>query len=222
MATQFEAKERRRATRRTHSNRPARRSIGAATEKIQNTIPSRIVPRSNCESGRGDLLERNKWLDVFADLPLASSTPMGTLLREDPASRKLLGAGRRGGTIRARVRAIRKFLSWHAVAHELPYPTSHMHVAEFPAGTALAAEGSDSPHARGVCFHGRTGRSFGKVQLEFSVRHDELTATSLVSKESKQAPRFPLVVLAALEALLSDPSKPVFFWIMAWWHLLQP
>ena len=55
---------------------------------------------------------------------------MENLLREDPTNRRLLGAGRRAGTIRARVRAITKFLSWLAMAHELPHPTSHMHMVE--------------------------------------------------------------------------------------------
>ena len=75
--------------------------------------------------------ERNKWLDVLADILFASPTRMGALLREDPASRRILGAGRRAGTVRARVRSIRKILAWLAAAHELPYPTSHMHLVEF-------------------------------------------------------------------------------------------
>ena len=44
---------------------------------------------------------------------------------------RFLGASRRAGTVRARVRSIRKFLAWLAGAHELPYPTSHMHFVEF-------------------------------------------------------------------------------------------
>ena len=43
----------------------------------------------------------------------------------------MLGGGRRAGTIRARVRPIRKFVAWLAAAHELPYPTTHMHLVEF-------------------------------------------------------------------------------------------
>ena len=69
---------------------------------------------------------------------------------------------------------------------------------------------------------------FGGVPERFSSNllyasiKKELMATSLGSKESKQAPRFPVVVLAALEELLSNLSRPVFLWIMAWWlPLLQ-
>ena len=46
-------------------------------------------------------------------------------------------------------------------------------------------------------------------------------AKSLGPSESKQAPRFHVVILAALEELLTDLAQPVFFRIMAWWPLLQ-
>ena len=49
----------------------------------------------------------------------------------------------------------------------------------------------------------------------------ELMATSLGSRESKQAPRFPVVFLAALEELLADEAQPAFYGIMAWWLLFQ-
>ena len=46
-------------------------------------------------------------------------------------------------------------------------------------------------------------------------------ATSPGSLESKQAQRYPLVVLAALEDLVADDAQPVYFQIMPWWLMLQ-
>ena len=70
-------------------------------------------------------------------------------------------------------------------------------------------EKSDQAHACRFRIHGRIGRSIGKVEL-VSIKK-ELVATSLGSQDSKQAPRYPVVILAALGELLSDPSQPVFF-----------
>ena len=55
---------------------------------------------------------------------------MGKLLLEDPASRRILGAGRRAALIRARVRTIRKFLVWLSAAYQLTYPSSHLQLIE--------------------------------------------------------------------------------------------
>ena len=89
-------------------------------------------------------------------------------------NRRLLGAGRRAGTKRARVRAIRKFLGWLAVAHEL-----HVHYFVHAHGRVLAGstlgavrEGSDLAHARCFCVHGGIDWSARTVQLKHFVRID--------------------------------------------------
>ena len=68
--------------------------------------PKRFRSRYQAKSFQGptarqeaESAERSKWLDIFADIFLATSTPMGKLLREDRASRRILGAGRRAATI---------------------------------------------------------------------------------------------------------------------------
>ena len=88
-----------------------------------------FVPGSDCEARRRDFGE-GQMAGRFRG-SVAGLIDSDALLRDDPASRKLLGVGCRAGTIRARVRSIRKFLGWLATAHEIPYPTSHMHMAEF-------------------------------------------------------------------------------------------
>ena len=145
---------------------------------------------------------------------------MGMLLREDPASRRILGAGRRAATIRARVRTIRKFLVWLAAAHELAYPSSHLQLIEYmqirhsepcPRGSLKLT------HVAFVFLEELSGvrEKFTEVPLYLSAKK-ELMATSPGSPESKQAQRYPLVVLAALEDLVADEAQPVYF-RMAWW-----
>ena len=149
---------------------------------------------------------------------------MGKLLREDPASRQIRGAGRRAATIRARVRTIRKFLVWLAAAHELAYPSSHLQLIEYmqtrhsepcPRGSLKLT------HVAFVFLEELSGvrEKFTEVPLYFSAK--ELMATSPGSPESKQAQRYPLVVLAALEDLVADEAQPVYFRTMAWWLMLQ-
>ena len=97
--------------------------------------------------------------------------------------------------------------------HEIPYPTSHIHMSEF----------LQVRHSEPCPSYGRTAgvsEKFSSNPPYVSIKK-ELMATSLGSRGSKQAPRFPVVILAALEELLTDLSQPAFFRIMAWWLLLQ-
>ena len=77
-----------------------------------------------CPTARKDAeaAERSRWISLLADLLRNTTTPMGRLLRENPANSQLLGGGRRAGTLRSRVRALQKFLSWLALAHNLTFP----------------------------------------------------------------------------------------------------
>ena len=175
------AKRGRGSTDRTHCSGPTGGSIRVKTEKVQRTrFRSRVRLRGKTQRPR----ERNKWLDVFA--LLASSTPTSALLRDDRSSRKLLGAGRRAGTMRARVRSIQKILRWLATAHAIPYRTSHMHMAEFlqvrhsepcPRGAITLS------HAAFVFMEELAGVSehFSSKPLYVSIKK-ELMATSLGSQ----------------------------------------
>ena len=56
--------------------------------------------------------ERSRWVASLGDLLRHTDTPMGRLLRENPSNLQLLGSGLGAGTLRSRVRSIRKFLEW--------------------------------------------------------------------------------------------------------------
>ena len=49
-------------------------------------------------------------------------TPTGRILGERPGSIQLLEARRRASTLRSRVRAVRRYLNWLALNHDLGYP----------------------------------------------------------------------------------------------------
>ena len=75
--------------------------------------------------------ERNRWINLLADLLRQTDTPMGRLLRQNPANSQLLGGARRAGTLRSRVRNIQKFVaSWLAVAHGVTFPVNWRQLIE--------------------------------------------------------------------------------------------
>ena len=49
----------------------------------------------------------------------------------------------------------------------------------------------------------------------------ELLSTALPGKPAKQAPRFPIKVLTAVESFVVDDTKPAYMRMYAWWVLLQ-
>ena len=54
--------------------------------------------------------ERDRWIQLLANLLRSTDTPMGKLIRENLNNIQLLGGGRRAGTLRSRVRSVQKFL----------------------------------------------------------------------------------------------------------------
>ena len=75
--------------------------------------------------------ERSRWVTFFGDLLRHTDTPMGRLLRENPSNIQLLGSGLRAGTLRSRVRSIRKFFEWLSTAHKIAFPVHCQQFVEF-------------------------------------------------------------------------------------------
>ena len=73
--------------------------------------------------------ERSRWVASLGDLLRHTDTPMG--LRENPSNLQLLGSGLRAGTLRSRVRSIRKFLEWLSAAHKIAFPVHWQQLVEF-------------------------------------------------------------------------------------------
>ena len=75
--------------------------------KWQRAIYEGPTARKDAETA-----ERDRWIQLLANLLRSTDTPMGKLIRENPSNIQLLGGGRRAGTLRSRVRSVQKFLGW--------------------------------------------------------------------------------------------------------------
>ena len=171
--------------------------------------------------------ERLRWLQALALLVERSPTPMGNLLARQPGSLALLGAGRRAATLRNRVRLLRNFFSWLTATHEVRYPTSLEHFVGF-----LRARASE-PANRGALRN--VNRTFTFLhEVTGTEQVDRLTATPLYDavykeiltscepgKPVKQAPRFPVGLLALVENFVMTDSNPAYMRMYGWWVLLQ-
>ena len=126
-----------------------------------------------------------------------------------------------------RVRAIRKFLSWLHVTHQLDYPQSVGHCTEY-----LRMRLSD-PCKRGalktahhalVFLNELTGtqpQDWPTSTKHYPAPHRELLATALPGRPYKQAPRMFVSMLRALGKFMTDLGMLPFVLVYAWWMLVQ-
>ena len=75
--------------------------------------------------------ERDRWIQLLANLLRSTDTPMGKLIRESPSNIQLLGGGRRAGTLRSRVRSVQKFLGWLIASHGVSFPVHWRQLTEY-------------------------------------------------------------------------------------------
>ena len=171
--------------------------------------------------------ERARWIQTLADMLKGTDTPMGQLLSASPSNTKLLGGGRRVSTLRSRVRLLRRFFSWLALNHQQVYPSSWLQLTEY-----LRVK-LEEPCNRGSLKNAHQAYSFleemagvpadqrfTNSQL-YQVVYQELLASALPGRPSKQAPRMLVSVLAALEPVVVDQDTPQYLRVFAWWLLLQ-
>ena len=178
--------------------------FSAAQRLHSQKLCSRVRLRGKTQRPR----ERNKWLDVFADLLLASSTPTSALLRDDRASRKLLGAGRRAGTMRARERSIQKFSRWLAKSHTGRRTCTWRSSCKYDTPSRVREARSDLRMPLSYSWKNWPGvpKISARNHCMFQPRRSSCRR-HWDHRESKQAPRFPVVILAALEELLTDLAQ---------------
>ena len=167
--------------------------------------------------------ERQRWLQLLANLIVGTDTPMGRLLQSRQGDISLLGAGRRAGTLRSRVRNIRHFLAWLAINHGITYPTEQTHLTDFMQVrlSEPCIRGSlKLVHERFIFLDIVSGLEprlrLTSSQLYITI-YRELMTKALPGKLQRQAPRMFSAMLFALEQLIMSVSSPVYFRIYAWW-----
>ena len=155
---------------------------------------------------------------------MGTKTPMGEVLSNRQGDRSFLGGGRRASTLRARVRASKKYLALLAVSADVAFP-SVSHLIGF-----LESRHSD-PCNRGALKAAHQCMAFLEdvagidekltTNALYTVVYRELLATAQPGRTPRQARRYPLAVLESLEELVLSESATFFLRVYAWWLLLQ-
>ena len=145
---------------------------------------------------------------------------METLLQARRGDIAVLGAGRRAGTIRCRVRNIQHFLAWLAINYGITYPTGQAHLTEF-----LQVRLSE-PCNRGSLKISHESFVFLDVVSGIEAQHRltnslDLLSQALPGKITKQAPRMFTAMLKSLEQMIISSNSPLYFRIYVWWICVQ-
>ena len=153
-------------------------------------------------SARRDAEEhlRRKWLEILENLLRATKTPMGELIGSSPPGTQPLGAGRRASTLRSRVRAVRQFFAWLALAHGVSFPTEVVHLTEYlqTRHSEPCNRGSLKVAHNAFVFLEETAAVEVKLtqQALYGAVRKELFATAEPGRPTRQAPRIPTLVEA--------------------------
>ena len=178
-------------------------------------------------SARKDAEEhlRRKWLEILENLLRGTDTPMGNLISDSTPGAQPLGAGRRASTLRSRVRAARTYLAWLALAHGLCFPTSVSHLLEYlqTRHSEPCNRGSLKVAHNSFIFLEETAAVEVKLtqQSLYGTMYKELLATAGPGRRSRYAPRFPVVLVEALERNVVREEALFYHRVYSWWILLQ-
>ena len=167
---------------------------------------------------------RSKYVRILAELRF-TDTPMGKLLREEPKNAELIGAGRRASTLRSRVRILQKFLGWLAACYGLNFPSNWKQLTEYMQirlSEPCVRGALKLTHSAFVFMQEVAGLTEKLTEdALYMVTKKELPVAALPGRPPRQAPRYPTILLAALEETVTSPEAPKYWRIMAWWLLLQ-
>ena len=168
---------------------------------------------------------RCKWVEALASILRGTPTPMGQLLNKSSDNMVLLGGGRRATTLRARGRAVKKYIAWLSLSHEIVFPSEVQHLSEYLQmrhSEPCTRGGLKSTHQALVFLEDVAAVETKLTQSPlYSTIYKELLSSTLTKGNQRQAPRFPTVMVQALEDTVIDESARPYFRVYAWWLLLQ-
>ena len=184
--------------------------------------------------GRAETALKDKWARMAAAHLLGTETPAGVWVAgyEDPLGQLcLLAAGRRGDTLRGRVRVWSKYVDWMVNAFGCRFPKAREHLVAYLRQRADEPCGKSTLRSlwgpivfceklAGVAEHARLSKD-SLVEMYYggllAAAPQRLDGVAMVRK----APRLPLGVLAALEEVVLDPKEALAIRLWAWWKLVQ-
>ena len=164
--------------------------------------------------------ERDRWIQLLANLLRSTVTPMGKLIRENPSNIQLLGGGRRAGTLRSRVRSVQKFLGWLIASHGIRRQLTEYLQVRY---SEPCVRGSLKLVHSSYIFLQEVAGIEDKLtdSAMYVVALKELMSQASPGQPPRQAPRFPTILLAAFEDMVLAGDKPVFLRVLSWWLLVQ-
>ena len=172
-----------------------------------------------------ELAERDRWVQLLANSLRSTDTPMGRLISENPSNVQLLGGGRRARTLRSRVRTIQKFIGWLIAAHGISFPNHWRQLTEYlqVRYSELCVRGALKLVHSSYIFLQEVAGIEDKLTdtAMYYVSLKELMAQASPGRAPRQAPRFPTILLAAMEDMVLSVDTPLITRVLSWWLLVQ-
>ena len=179
--------------------------------------------------------DRARWAKEAIRIFVMDSLPIADLCSDavDPEAilRRALG-GRRGRTLRARVRTWRKVRSWLVSTGYPPFPHGDLgarNIVEYMGDLATGDCARSVP--RTICSALLFFEVCGGVRKEERVAHHPLVQSAVKDLErelalgnarpKKKAPHYPLSIIVALEVSVVDVGLPVYKRVFCWWKLAR-
>ena len=190
--------------------------------RFERTLYSGPTPRKDAED-----VERSRWIHTLATLVMGTPTPVGALLQANSGDFQYLGAGRRASTLRSLVRHAKKYLQWLALSRHVAFPTTVEHLVSYmkvrlsePSNRgALRNVNRAYEFLEEVC--GMPAESCHTKTEFYQLNFREILTSATPGRPTRQAPRFFITMLAALELQIADPLAPPYIRVYSWWVCLQ-
>jgi len=177
-------------------------------------------------------LERSRWKDALVVLIREAGGPIVEATRHAANPDAALAAaagGRRARTLSKRIGAWRRVRAWCMDLYYAPFPRTVLHLVEYlqaradePCGlSVLEGVAAGFTFMEDCCGFAR-GRRLVDDPL-FAAYYKELAAgySGAGTEPLRQAPRYPLALVLALEREAVDEGVAVCYRCHAWWHLLS-
>jgi len=176
--------------------------------------------------------ERSRWKEVLVELIREAGGPVVDATRgarNPDAALAAAAGGRRARTLAKRVGSWRRVRAWCMDLYSVPFPRTVMHLIEYvqaradePCGlSVLEGVAAGFVFMEECCGYAK-GQRLADAPL-FSAYLKELIAgyASPGKEPTRQAPRYPLALVLALEREVIDPGVAACYRCHAWWHLLS-
>jgi len=176
--------------------------------------------------------ERERWKEVLVTLIREAGGPVveATRASSNPGAALAAAAGgRRARTLAKRIGAWKRMRAWCMDLYAVPFPRTVLHLVEYlqaradePCGlSVLEGVASGFAFMEDACGYAR-GQRLVDAPLFDAYLKELIAGYAVAGKEPlRQAPRYPLCLVLALEREVVDEEVAACYRCHAWWHLLS-